>query len=193
MLSGTQLTAGDKDGTVVVKVEVPTDANHQKLTATITVTILPKPKQTINASPLTVTYGDTGKKVAATVTGNKEGMKCGDLSYAVSEGYEEYIDVNESTGELTTKKAGTTYVTVYAAEDDNYAASYKDVKVTVAPADNPARIATTAAVDAGSATNSIDLKGNVTLPEGMSARYDDSDIEYDIVGDDKGCTLEAPR
>ena len=88
MLSGTQLTAGDKDGTVVVKVEVPADANHEKLTATITVTILPKPKQTINANPVTVTFGDTGKKVAATVTGNKEGMKCGELSYAVSEGYE---------------------------------------------------------------------------------------------------------
>ncbi len=82
----------------------------------ITVTITPvfKDAQTITASDVSATYGDTGKKVSAIVTTPSSGA--GAISYSVKSGSEDYIDVAASTGALTIKKAGTAYVVARAAE-----------------------------------------------------------------------------
>ena len=101
---------------------------------TIKLVIVDKDTQTITASDVTATYGDTGKKVTASLTtGN------GTLSYAVKSG-SDVIDVDAATGALTTKKAGTAVVTVTASETntggtDNkgYAKATKEVTVTIAP------------------------------------------------------------
>ncbi len=84
--------------------------------------------QTITASDVTATYGDTDKSVSATTDGN------GAISYAVKSGSENYIDVNASTGALTIKKVpadGKAYVTVTAAETATYAQATKEVTVTI--------------------------------------------------------------
>lgn len=95
-------------------------------TATCEVTVTAKPAQTIIAADVTATYGDSGKKVTATTSGD------GAISYAVKSGSEDYIDV-AADGTLTIKKVGEAYVTVTAAETENYATATKDVKVTIDP------------------------------------------------------------
>ncbi len=97
------------------------------------VTFSPKSKtfkcaQTITASNVTATYGDTDKKVEATTYGN------GAISYAVKEGSEDYIDVDSTTGALTIKKVGTATVIVTAAETDAYTQATKEVTVTIGKA-----------------------------------------------------------
>ncbi len=86
-------------------------------------------KQTITADDVTVSYGDTGKSVSASVTDPATGG--GAISYAVKTGSEDYIDVDATTGALTIKKAGTAIVVVTAAETDTYAQATKDVTVTI--------------------------------------------------------------
>ena len=95
-------------------------------TATCDVTVTAKPAQTITADNVTAAYGDSGKKVTATTDGD------GAISYAVKSGSEDYIAV-AADGTLTIKKVGEAYVTVTAAETENYAAATKDVKVTISP------------------------------------------------------------
>ena len=125
-LNGSVLTSGDNTGSVTVNVTVAADDNYNALAATpITVTISDKGTQTITADDVTVTYGDTDKKVSATTNGN------GAISYAVKDGSGDYIDVNASTGALTIKKVGTATVVVTAAETDTYAQATKEVTVTI--------------------------------------------------------------
>ena len=91
--------------------------------------------QTINAENVSVIYGDTNKKVRASVTEPATGG--GAISYAVKDGSETYIDVDASTGLLTIKKVpanGKAYVTVTAAETDTYKKSSQDVTVTISKA-----------------------------------------------------------
>ncbi len=97
-----------------------------------TLTISDKGAQTITADDVTVTYGDTDKKVSASVTDPTEGG--GAISYAVKEGSEDYIDVDATTGALTIKKVpadGKAYVTVTAAGTAAYEQATKDVTVTI--------------------------------------------------------------
>ena len=94
-----------------------------------TLTISNKGTQTITAENVTVTYGDTGKSVSATVTEPATGG--GDISYAVKDGSGDYIDVNASTGALTIKKVGSATVIVTAAETATYAQATKEVTVTI--------------------------------------------------------------
>ena len=97
----------------------------------ITVTITSKEPQTITANDIEATYGDTDKSVSASATGG------GAIGYAVKKGSGTYIDVDETTGALTIRKAGTAFVTVTAAETETYAKATKDVKVTIEKAQNP--------------------------------------------------------
>lgn len=131
-LNGSKLTSGENTGSVTVNVSVAEDDNYNALAATpITVTISDKYTQTITASDVTATYGDTDKKVSASLT--KPATGGGTISYAVKDGSETYIDV-ASDGKLTIKKVpsdGKAYVIVTAAETDDYAQATIEVTVTI--------------------------------------------------------------
>ena len=125
-LSSSILTSGDNTGSVTVNISVAADDNYNALAATpITVTVSDKGTQTITASDVTATYGETGKKVEATTDGN------GAISYVVKDGSADYIDVDTTTGALTIKKVGTATVIVTANETSTYAQATKDVTVTI--------------------------------------------------------------
>ena len=126
-VSGNTLTVGSTAGSFDLKVSAAATSNYNTAEKTVSVTITEKATQTITAADVTATYGDSGKKVSATTSGD------GAISYAVKSGSEALIDVNPTTGALTIKKAGTAYVTVTAAETSTYAEATKDVKVTIAP------------------------------------------------------------
>ena len=101
-----------------------------------TLTINNKGTQIITAEDVTATYGDTDKKVDASVTVPETGG--GAISYAVKDGSSEYIEVNATTGALTIKKVpadGKAYVTVTAAETATYTQATKEVTVTINRAD----------------------------------------------------------
>ena len=88
--------------------------------------------QTITAENVTVTYGDTDKKVVASVTRPATGG--GSISYAVKDGSADYIEVNASTGALTIKKVpvdGKAYVVVTASGTAIYEQATKEVTVTI--------------------------------------------------------------
>jgi len=94
-----------------------------------------KAAQTITASDVTATYGDTDKSVSASVTTPATGG--GAISYTVKDDSVDYIDV-ASDGKLTIKKvpaSGKAYVIVKAAATDDYAETTKEVTVTIAKAD----------------------------------------------------------
>ena len=125
-LNGSVLTSGANTGSVIVNVTVAADDNYNALAATpIAVTITDKQTQTITASDVTATYGDTGVKIEASTTGD------GALSYAVKDGSADYIDVDASTGALTIKKVGTVAVIVAAEETATHAQATKEVTVTI--------------------------------------------------------------
>ena len=125
-LNGSMLTSGNSTGNVYVTVDVAADDNYNALEQkTITVFISDKMTQTITASDMTVTYGDTGKSISASASGG------GALSYAVKDGSADYIDVDASTGALTIKKVGTATVIVTAAETNTYTQAAKEVTVTI--------------------------------------------------------------
>ena len=108
-----------------------------------TLTINEKGTQTITASDVTATYGDTDKKVSATVTDPATGG--GAISYAVKDGSADSIAVDATTGALTIKAVptdGKAYVTVTAAKTDTYAQTTKDVTVTISRASATAAIVT---------------------------------------------------
>lgn len=110
-----------KDGSTELTVDSP-------IVDTITVKSSAPVDQTITASNVTATYGDTNAKINASTNGD------GTLSYAVKSGEgEDVIEVNSSTGALTIKKAGTATVTITAAATSNYKEATKDVTVTVNP------------------------------------------------------------
>ena len=96
--------------------------HHDGDYVTIKFTISDKQTQTITADNVTATYGDTGKKIEATTSGD------GALSYTVKSGDAVTVD---GSGNLTINKAGSAVITVTAAENDTYAKATKDVNVTV--------------------------------------------------------------
>ena len=118
--SPTQTEVGEK----TVYYQVTAD-NYTTYTGNAKVTVNAKQTQAITADNVTVTYGDTGKKVTATTNGD------GAISYAVKDGSADYIDVDASTGALTIKKVGTATVIVTAAETSTYTQATKEVTVTI--------------------------------------------------------------
>ena len=82
-----------------------------------------KKPQVITASDVTVAYGAVGKCVIGTTNGE------GAITYTVKSG--DAVTVNETSGELTTRKVGTAVITVTAAETSAYLKATKDVTVTV--------------------------------------------------------------
>jgi hypothetical protein len=102
--------------------------NYADSTVNVVITLTDRHTQTITASDVTATYGDTGKKISATTDGD------GAISYAVKDGSGDYIDVDAATGALTIKKVpadGKAYVTVAAAETMTYKQATKEVTVTI--------------------------------------------------------------
>ena len=126
-LSGSSLSAkltsdAAKAGkTATIKILV-SSTNYADYTITVTVTVAAKDVQTITASDISATYGDTGVKVNATAVGT--------LNYRVTSG-NEVIDVDAS-GEVTIKKAGQAKIKISAAETNDYAAATKEITVKIA-------------------------------------------------------------
>lgn len=126
-LSGSSLSAkltsdAAKAGkTATIKILV-SSTNYADYTITVTVTVAAKDTQTITASNIRATYGDTGVKVNATAVGT--------LNYRVTSG-NEVIDVDAS-GEVTIKKAGQAKIKISAAETNDYAAATKEITVKIA-------------------------------------------------------------
>ena len=107
--------------TATIKILV-SSTNYADYTITVTVTVAAKDVQTITASDISATYGDTGVKVNATAVGT--------LNYRVTSG-NEVIDVDAS-GEVTIKKAGQAKIKISAAETNDYAAATKEITVKIA-------------------------------------------------------------
>lgn len=126
-LSGSSLSAkltsdAAKAGkTATIKILV-SSTNYADYTITVTVTVAAKDTQTITASNIRATYGDTGVKVNATAVGA--------LNYSVISG-DDVIDIDAS-GNVTIKKAGQAKIKISAAETNDYAAATKDITVTIA-------------------------------------------------------------
>ena len=126
-LSGSSLSAkltsdAAKAGkTATIKILV-SSTNYADYTITVTVTVAAKDTQTITASNIRATYGDTGVKVNATAVGA--------LNYSVISG-DDVIDIDAS-GNVTIKKAGQAKIKISAAETNDYAAATKDITVKIA-------------------------------------------------------------
>ena len=138
-------------------VQITGAKNYKDYTLTVTVSPNYKPVQTIEAADVTATYGDTNISVSASVTEPATGA--GALSYAVTSG--DAVTVDANTGALTIVKAGTATVTVTAAETSDYAATTKDVTVTVSKAE-PTATAPTATATYGQTLAAVTL----TNPDG---------------------------
>ena len=155
-LDGSVLRSGNDVGSVTVNVTVSEDGNYKPSDLMpITVTIGDKKAQTITASNVTATYGDTGKRVSATTDGD------GKISYAVKEGAD-VVGVDASTGALTIKKVGTATVTVTAAETSTCKQETKDVTVTIAKKAAP----TPAEAPPVSVTAHVQRKGTLAAVSG---------------------------
>lgn len=122
-ISGTPTTYAESGGSVNITVTDKEGITSEAYT--LNFGPVKKKTQSITASDVNATYGDTDKSISATAEGP--------VSYAVKTGSEEYIDVNSSDGKLTIKKAGNAWVTVTAAATAEYAQATKDVKVTISP------------------------------------------------------------
>ena len=126
-LSGSSLSAkltsdATKAGkTATIKILV-SSTNYADYTITVTVTVAAKDVQTITASDISATYGDTGVKVNATAVGA--------LNYRVISG-DDVIDIDAS-GNVTIKKAGQAKIKISAAETNDYAAATKEITVKIA-------------------------------------------------------------
>lgn len=125
-VSGTTLTYKLKaeatvGATGAITVEV-SSTNYKNYTITVTVTVAAKDVQTITASDISATYGDTGVKVNAEAVG--------ELSYEVTSGAD--VVAVDASGNVTIKKAGDATIEISAAETNDYAAATKDITVTIA-------------------------------------------------------------
>ena len=126
-LSGSSLSAkltsdaakAGKKATITIPVS---STNYADYTITVTVTVAAKDTQTITASSINATYGDTGVKVNAASVGT--------LNYRVTSGAD-VIDVDAS-GNVTIKKAGEATIKISAAETNDYAAANIEISVTIA-------------------------------------------------------------
>ena len=180
----------DSDIILPVTVKIVTLTGQQiTLSSSCNIVLLnSKQAQTITANDVIVTYGDTGSIVSATTNGN------GAISYAVKEGGEDIIDVDEDTGMLTIKMVGTATVIITAAETTDYAQGTKDVTVTVNKATPTVSVPTPAAVTYDPAQTLADVAlptgwawvDGTTVPTVVNSGYDAvlivDDSNYDYTG-----------
>ena len=89
---------------------------------TLTVTV--RETQTITASDIELTYGNTDEKVSASTDGN------GSLKYEVTEG-KDVISVDETTGKITVLKTGSAQIKITAYGTYEYYEASKTISVTV--------------------------------------------------------------
>ena len=127
-VSGKVLTVGATTGSFTLKVDAAATGNYNAATKNVTVTVTAKEVQTITAGDVSATYGDTNAKVVGSSNGD------GAITYAVT-GVAGVVEVDSNTGALTIKKAGTTTVTIRAAETGDYATATKNVTINVAQKD----------------------------------------------------------
>ena len=110
-------------GTATITITAAETDNYKLTTKTITVTV-PKISQSIIISDLTLIYPNSGKIM---VSGN-----AGNLSFTSSDTSVATVD---AFGNVTTKGAGTTTITITAAETDTCSATTTQITVTVDKAD----------------------------------------------------------
>ena len=106
-------------------VRVTDSTNYNDYSIIVTVTMLDKAAQTIEADDVTMTYGNS-----AQVSVKNAGELHGAMSYTVTSG-SDVISVDGS-GKITALKSGTATVEISAAGDSDYAAATKSITVTVA-------------------------------------------------------------
>ena len=148
--SPTQTEVGEK----TVYYQVTAD-NYTTYTGSAKVTVSAKQTQMITAENVTAAYGDTGKSIEASTSGD------GTLSYAVKSG--DAVTVNETTGALTIVKAGSAVITVTASETDTYAQATKEVTVTINKANAVAATVTANTLTyTGSAQELVTVTGTPT-------------------------------
>ncbi|MBR3224559.1 MAG: InlB B-repeat-containing protein [Atopobiaceae bacterium] len=114
-------------GKYTIKAEGAADGNYA-FTYGEPGTLTVRANQLIYASMPNVTYGDTDKRIDADASGD------GTLSYAVTGGSEDYISVDPETGALRVIKVpenGLAYVTITAAQTDDYNQSIRNVPVRI--------------------------------------------------------------
>jgi|GEM_PF-2156382 len=111
------------DSTATVTIPV-TGTNYADYNIVVTIKMIDKPSQVIAAEDVTMTFGETGKAVAATVTTGD-----GTVSYATTD--TDVITIDATSGAITALKVGTATVTVTASGTTDYAVTTKTVTVTV--------------------------------------------------------------
>ncbi len=130
--SGDDYISVDADGNITtlalgeahVRVTAKENDNYNSTYVDITVTVIEKNVQEIDANNIEIINETTGKSVEATLTTGD-----GTLSYAITEG--DAITVDSTTGAITTIKEGTAKVTITASETTDYAKLEKTITVTV--------------------------------------------------------------
>ena len=106
-------------------VRVTNSTNYNDYSIIVTVKMLDKAAQTIEADDVTMTYGNS-----AQVNVKNASALHGAVSYSVTSG-SDVISVDLS-GKITALKSGTATVKISAAGDSDYAAAMKSITVTVA-------------------------------------------------------------
>ena len=112
----------DQMGTITLAVE---SQNYNNYNITITVTVLDKTPQAIEAKNVTMIYGDTASGYVTNLSSLK-----GAVSYIQTTG-EGVISVDSSTGRITALKPGKALISIYAAGDENTKDANKVITVTV--------------------------------------------------------------
>ena len=112
----------DQMGTITLAVE---SQNYETYNITVTVTVLDKTPQAIEAKNVTMIYGDTASGYVTNLSSLK-----GAVSYTLSNG-RDVISVDSSTGRITALKPGEALISIYAAGDENTKDANKVITVTV--------------------------------------------------------------
>ena len=112
----------EQTGTITLAVE---SQNYNTYNITITVEVLDKTPQTIEAENVTMIYGDTASGYVTNLSSLK-----GAVSYTLSNG-RDVISVDSSTGRITALKPGKALISIYAAGDENTKDANKVITVTV--------------------------------------------------------------
>ena len=110
-------------GTLTLAVE---SQNYNNYNITITVTVLDKTPQAIEAKNVTMIYGDTASGYVTNLSSLK-----GAVSYTLSNDGRDVISVDSSTGRITALKPGEALISIYAAGDENTKDANKVITVTV--------------------------------------------------------------
>lgn len=112
----------DQTGTITLAVE---SQNYETYNITVTVEVLDKTPQAIEAKNVTMIYGDTASGYVTNLSSLK-----GAVSYTLSNG-RDVISVDSSTGRITALKPGEALISIYAAGDENTKDANKVITVTV--------------------------------------------------------------